>query len=68
MNEFHFMLQFEMMIESIIILRNRLLKDSGTLWPSSARLFLVPCSAHAQYSSKVEFWESQYGFDFSVLK
>lgn len=62
------MLLFEMMIESVIILRDRLLKPSGTMWPSSARLFLVPCSAHAQYNSKMEFWDSQYGFDFSVLK
>jgi len=57
-----------MMIESVILMRDRFLRDDGTIWPSSARLFLVPCSAHAQYRAKVDFWESQYGFDFTVLK
>ncbi|KAK3599046.1 hypothetical protein CHS0354_012531 [Potamilus streckersoni] len=62
------LLLFEMMIESVILTRDKLLKDKGMLWPSSANLFLVPCSAHAQYSQKMEFWDSQFGFDFSPLK
>lgn len=61
-------LLFEMMIESVINVRDRFLKADGIMWPSSASLFLVPCSAHAQYSNKVDFWDIQFGFDFSCLK
>lgn len=56
-----------MMVESVIRARDRLLRDGGTIWPTTASLFLVPCSAHAQYGSKMEFWEDQYGFDLSDL-
>lgn len=61
-------LLFEMMLESVINMRDRFLKEDGKIWPSSASLFLVPCSAHAQYTNKVDFWDSQFGFDFSSLK
>ncbi|KAJ8320847.1 hypothetical protein KUTeg_002434 [Tegillarca granosa] len=61
-------LLFEMMIESVVKARDKYLKDDGTVWPSSASLYLVPCAAASVYSSKVEFWEDQYGFDFSPLK
>ncbi|KAL5006044.1 hypothetical protein ScPMuIL_017202 [Solemya velum] len=60
-------LLFEMMVESVLLARDRLLKDGGTLWPSTASLFLVPCSAQKQYGSKMEFWKDQYGFDLSDL-
>ncbi|XP_045178609.1 protein arginine N-methyltransferase 2-like isoform X2 [Mercenaria mercenaria] len=62
------MLLFEMMIESVILMRDRYLQEDGVLWPSTASLFLVPCSAHDQYTSKVDFWDNQFGFDFSCLK
>ena len=44
-----------------------LVSQDGVMWPSSAELFLVPCSATRYYSEKVEFWEDVYGFDFSPM-
>ena len=41
--------------------------QDGVMWPSSAELFLVPCSAAHCYEEKVKFWENVYGFDFSPL-
>ncbi|MCI4378800.1 hypothetical protein PGIGA_G00220270 [Pangasianodon gigas] len=61
-------LLFEFMVESVLRVRDRWLKDGGTMWPSSASLSLVPCQAHADYSQKMEFWENLYGLDFSCLQ
>ena len=60
--------QFEMMVESVLIARDKFLRPGGTMWPSFASLFLVPVSAAEQYSECVEFWCDQYGFDLSCLK
>lgn len=61
-------LLFEMMIESVIIMREKSLKEGGMMWPSTAKLFMVPCVAKQQYETNIAFWDNQYGFDFSVLK
>ncbi|XP_053482118.1 protein arginine N-methyltransferase 2 isoform X3 [Ictalurus furcatus] len=61
-------LLFEFMVESVLRVRDRWLKDGGMMWPSSASLSLVPCQAHADYSQKMEFWENLYGLDFSCLQ
>ncbi|XP_066497209.1 protein arginine N-methyltransferase 2 [Hoplias malabaricus] len=61
-------LLFEFMIESVLRVRDRWLKDGGMMWPSSASLSLVPCQAQAHYREKVEFWENPYGLDFSCLQ
>ncbi|KAK3543808.1 hypothetical protein QTP70_028104 [Hemibagrus guttatus] len=61
-------LLFEFMVESVLRVRDRWLKDGGMMWPSSATLCLVPCQAHADYSQKLEFWENIYGLDFSCLQ
>ncbi|XP_022111246.1 protein arginine N-methyltransferase 2-like isoform X2 [Acanthaster planci] len=60
-------LLFEWMIESVILARDRWLKEDGVIWPSHAALYFVPCSAEELYQSKVGFWESVHGFDFSSL-
>ncbi|KAM9486825.1 protein arginine N-methyltransferase 2 [Clarias gariepinus] len=61
-------LLFEFMVESVLRVRDRWLKDGGTMWPSSASLSLVPCQAQDDYSQKMEFWENLYGLDFSCLQ
>ncbi|KAL5489482.1 hypothetical protein EMCRGX_G018576 [Ephydatia muelleri] len=62
------LLMFEMMLEAVIISRDKWLKEDGVVWPSGARLFLVPCSAQQCYDEKISFWDNVYGFDFSPLK
>ena len=58
-------LVFEFMIESVLLARDKWLKSGGLIWPSNAKLFLVPCSAQKAYDDSITIWYSQYGFDFS---
>ncbi|XP_070187206.1 protein arginine N-methyltransferase 2-like isoform X2 [Littorina saxatilis] len=62
------LLLFEMMIESVLVARDKFLRPGGIVWPSAASLFLVPVSAAEQYSDSIDFWTAQYGFDLSCLK
>ncbi|XP_027250047.1 protein arginine N-methyltransferase 2 isoform X3 [Cricetulus griseus] len=61
-------LLFEFMIESILYARDTWLKEDGVIWPTTAALHLVPCSAEKDYHSKVLFWDNAYEFDLSALK
>lgn len=60
--------QFEFMIESILYARDAWLKEDGIIWPTTAALHLVPCSAEKDYHSKVLFWDNAYEFNLSALK
>ncbi|XP_076456146.1 protein arginine N-methyltransferase 2-like [Babylonia areolata] len=62
------LLLFEMMVESVLIARDKFLAPGGTVWPSSASLFLVPVTADEQYRDYIDCWCHQYGFDLSYLK
>ncbi|XP_061736108.1 protein arginine N-methyltransferase 2-like [Nerophis ophidion] len=61
-------LLFEYMVESVLLARERWLREGGTMWPSSATLTLVPCQAHSYYAEKMAFWENTYGLDFTPLQ
>ncbi|XP_019738081.1 protein arginine N-methyltransferase 2 isoform X2 [Hippocampus comes] len=61
-------LLFEFMVESVLLARDRWLREGGMMWPSSAALTLVPCQAHQYYSEKMAFWEKPYGLDFTPLQ
>ncbi|KAM8749409.1 protein arginine N-methyltransferase 2 [Acanthopagrus schlegelii] len=61
-------LLFEFMVESVLLARDRWLKDGGVMWPSSAALTLVPCQANSYYAEKMAFWERPYGLDFTPLQ
>lgn len=58
-------LVFEFMIDTVLYARDRWLKPDGVIWPSNAKLFVVPCCAEEAYKEKVTAWNNQYGFDFS---
>ncbi|XP_073711175.1 protein arginine N-methyltransferase 2 isoform X1 [Misgurnus anguillicaudatus] len=60
-------LLFEFMVESVLLARDRWLKEGGMMWPSSACLTVIPCQAFSDYRQKMEFWEQPYGLDFSCL-
>uniref|UniRef100_A0A1A8J1Y5 Protein arginine N-methyltransferase 2 n=1 Tax=Nothobranchius kuhntae TaxID=321403 RepID=A0A1A8J1Y5_NOTKU len=61
-------LLFEFMVESVLLARDRWLKDGGVMWPSTAALTLVPCRADRYYAEKMSFWERPYGLDFTPLQ
>lgn len=56
------------MVESVLLARDRWLREGGVMWPSSAALVLVPCQAESYYTEKMVFWESPYGLDFTPLQ
>ncbi|XP_065888982.1 protein arginine N-methyltransferase 2-like isoform X1 [Dysidea avara] len=58
---------FEMMLECVLIARDKWLKPDGVMWPSHATLYLVPCTAQQEYDDKITFWKNVYGMDFSPL-
>ncbi|KAK1902822.1 Protein arginine N-methyltransferase 2 [Dissostichus eleginoides] len=60
-------LLFEFMVESVLLARDRWLKEGGVMWPSSAALTLVPCQANSYYAEKMAFWEQPYGLDCTPL-
>lgn len=64
----HFLWQFEFMVESVLLARDRWLEEGGMMWPSSACLSVVPCQAFSDYRQKMEFWEQPYGLDFSYFQ
>ncbi|KAM8856692.1 protein arginine N-methyltransferase 2 isoform 2-T2 [Spinachia spinachia] len=61
-------LLFECMVESVLLARDRWLKEGGVMWPSSAALSLVPCQADSYYAETMAFWEQPYGLDFTPLQ
>lgn len=61
-------LLFEFMVESVLLARDRWLREGGVMWPSSAALTLVPCQADSYYAEKMAFWERPYGLDFTPLQ
>lgn len=60
--------QFEFMVESVLLARDCWLKEGGMMWPSLASITLVPCEAFSDFSEKVGFWGKLYGLDFSCLQ
>lgn len=56
---------FEFMIETVLYARDTYLSPGGVVWPSNAKLFLVPCSTQDLYNKKIAVWHDQYGFDFT---
>ncbi|XP_077304321.1 protein arginine N-methyltransferase 2 isoform X2 [Lithobates pipiens] len=61
-------LVFEFMLESVLLARDLWLEEDGIMWPSTASIHMVPCSAEKEYATKVLFWDSAYGLDFKMLK
>ncbi|XP_064598021.1 protein arginine N-methyltransferase 2-like [Liolophura sinensis] len=61
-------LLFEMMLESVIIARDKFLRSDGVVLPSTATLYLVTCSADSHYKETYQFWDKLYGLDFSLLR
>ncbi|PIO34819.1 hypothetical protein AB205_0149080 [Aquarana catesbeiana] len=59
---------FEFMLESVLLARDLWLEEDGIMWPSTASIHMVPCSAEKEYATKVLFWDSAYGLNFKVLK
>merc|ERR1712048_628906 len=62
------MLLFESMLRSVLVARDKWLKDDGYMFPRYANMYVAPYSDSKALSSYVDFWDDVYGADMSVLK
>ena len=63
-----FYLLHESMLDSVISARDKFLKDSGTMFPSTASIYASPASLNGFYKQEIDFWDTVYDYDFSVVK
>jgi predicted RNA methylase len=63
-----FYLLHESMLDSVILARDKFLKDSGTMFPSIAAIYACPSNLNGFYEQEIDFWDAVYGYDFSVVK
>ena len=58
---------YEYMLESVILARERFLKEGGRMYPATARLFLAPFSDEDSKDATAAFWKCQYGLNLSPV-
>ena len=58
---------YESMIDTIIYVRNKWLKENGLIFPDRVSLFLSAIEDCAYKREKINFWDSVYGFDMSPI-
>lgn len=61
-------LLFDSMIPSLIVARDRFLKEDGIILPSESRLIFTGIEDSEYRSEKIGFWDNVYGFKFSAMK
>lgn len=59
---------FESMMNSVLIARDRFLKEDGILVPDKAVLKIAAIEDAEYKDEKIHYWGSVYGFDFSPIK
>jgi predicted RNA methylase len=62
-----FYLLHESMLDSVLVARDKWLKDGGIMFPSRANIYACPCSMDYLFQEKVHYWENVYGLDFSII-
>lgn len=62
-----FYLLHESMLNSVIVARDKWLKEDGLMLPSSADIYICPVSMKDYVKEHFHFWQDVYGFDFSPL-
>ena len=61
-------LLYEAMLPSVLYARDRYLKPSGLLVPSSATIWIAPVEDQAYVSDHVSYWRDVYGFDMKAMQ
>jgi len=61
-------LLYESMLPSVLIARDRFLKENGTMFPNQAYLRISGIVDDYQYRRKINFWNSIYGFKMSPYR
>ncbi len=51
-------LLFEAMLNSVVVARDRFLKEGGLILPSKCTLFVAPVDCQKIYERRIDFWSS----------
>jgi len=63
-----YLLIYESMLRSVLVARDKWLKDDGHMFPRYANMYAAPYSDSKEYSSYVDYWDDVYGVDMGVLR
>lgn len=61
-------LLYESMLPSVIFARNKFMKETGTMMPSQARMFIAAIEDAEYRKKKIDFWDNVYGFNYTPIK
>lgn len=61
-------LLYESMLPSVISARDRFMAKGGTMFPSSARMYVAAVEDGDYRKQKIDFWDNVFGFDFQPIK
>uniref|UniRef100_A0A8R1HK24 type I protein arginine methyltransferase n=1 Tax=Caenorhabditis japonica TaxID=281687 RepID=A0A8R1HK24_CAEJA len=59
---------YESMLNTVLVARDRWLKDDGLLFPDKARLYVCAIEDRQYKEDKIHWWDSVYGFNMSAIK
>ena len=62
-----FYLIHESMLDSVLVARDKWLKEDGVMYPSSANIYASPCNMSSLFDQKVNYWGNVHGLDFSPI-
>lgn len=60
-------LVFESMLETVLLARDRWLKEDGKLYPAIARMFLAPLDMSSFFNKRVKFLRNVPDLNLSAL-
>ncbi|EGD81316.1 hypothetical protein PTSG_11352 [Salpingoeca rosetta] len=61
-------LLYESMLNTVLVARDRFLKEDGILLPDRATIVLSAIEDESYKADKVDWWSNVYGFDMSCMK
>lgn len=63
-----YFLLFEAMLDSVLVARDRWLKDNGVMAPSHTRILIAALDDLEARNDRVNFWNDVYGFKMTAMK
>lgn len=61
-------LLYESMLPSVLNARNRFLKETGTMFPTKAQIYICGIEDAEYRAKKIDFWDDVYGFSYAPIK
>jgi len=63
-----YFLLYESMLDTVLLARDKYLKQGGLIFPDTATLYLAAIEDQDYKEEKINFWDNVYGFDYSCIK